>query len=61
MSENVVHVFCDCPDCVKRDMIVVRLKERIKFCKEFIDSGGTEKPQTRMIVEELQKILEGEK
>ncbi len=24
------HIFCDCDDCVKRDMIVVKLKEWVK-------------------------------
>lgn len=57
MSENVVHVFCDCPDCVKRDMIVVRLKERIEHWKGFRANFWSHSDVKR----ELQKILEGKK
>ena len=50
MSEVTTHVFCDCPDCVMRDMVYVRLKEQIKFVKPFSTTYT-----------DLQKILDGEK
>ena len=50
----VGHIFCDCPDCVKRDMIVVRLKEEIKIIKnEWYGEYGGRSSDLQI----LQKIL----
>ena len=55
MSQNTYHVFCDCADCVMRDMVYVRLKERVKE----LENKSCE-PYAELHYE-LQKILEGKK
>jgi len=37
MSENAVHVFCDCRDCVERDLIKQGVVSRLDMAKTLKD------------------------